>query len=272
MATDDLLASAIDELYGLEPGEFTARRNALAASARKSGAGTAAGQISALRRPTRAAWVLNRLARAAPELASAFGALGEQLRAAHAALDGAQIRELTKQRRQLIDQTAAQAFGVAAIGNAPAALRDDVVATLGAVLADPDVAARFAAGSLVTAEDQSTFGPASTPGAQLRAVPDLRETPSPAARPDRPSGQSARAAREQARRAAVVAKAQRELETATQAVVDAEAVAVPASESVRQLADELADAKRREDDALLALRHAQLRQSKAQERLDGLVD
>src|ERR1700729_1352262 len=112
MATDDLLASAIDELYGLDPGEFTARRNALALSARKSGAGAVAAQISALRRPTRAAWVLNRLARAEPELASEFGALGDQLRQAHVTLDGAQIRELTKQRRQLIDQTAAQAFSV----------------------------------------------------------------------------------------------------------------------------------------------------------------
>lgn len=266
MATDDLLARAIDELYGLDPSEFTARRNALAVSARKSGAAEAAGQINALRRPTRAAWILNRLARAEPELASEFGALGDQLRQAHVALDGAQIRELTKQRRQLIDQTAAQAFAVTAIDNPPAALRDDVAATLGAVLADPQVAQRFADGSLVTAEDQSSFGP--TGGAQLRAVPALRE--SAAERPTRPSGQSARAAREQARRGAALAKAQAELETATQATIDAETAAGQASEQARQLSEELADAKRREDDALLALRHAQLQQTKAQERVDGL--
>jgi hypothetical protein len=264
MATDDLLASAIDELYALDPGEFTARRNALAANARKSGSGAVAAQITALRRPTRAAWVLNRLARAEPELASEFGALGDQLRQAHVALDGVQIRELTKQRRQLIDQTAAQAFSVTAIDNPPAALRDDVAATLGAVLADPEVAARFAVGSLVTAEDQSSFGPAAT---TLRAVPSLPE-PAAAGGAVRPSGPSARVAREQARRQAALAKAHGELEAATQATVDAEAAAAEASEAVRQLNEELADAKRREDDALLALRHAQLQQNKAAERLD----
>jgi hypothetical protein len=266
MATDDLLASAIDELYGLDPGEFTGRRNALAVNARKSGAGAAAAQISALRRPTRAAWVLNQLARAEPDVANEFGALGDQLRQAHVALDGAQIRELTKQRRQLIDQTAAQAFAAVALDGPPAALRDDVVATLGAVLADSEVASRFAAGALVTAEDQSSFGPAST---QLRAVPALRETP-PAAVPGRAARQSAREAREQARRQAAMAKAEGELEAATQAVVDAEDAAAQASESARQLGEQLAEAKRREDDALLEVRRTQLRQSKAEQRLAEL--
>ncbi len=139
----DLLA-AVNELYGLDPAQFTARRNALAARARKAGNAQAASQIAALRRPTRAAWILNRLARSTPDLAGDFAGLGEQLREAHVNLDGAQIRELSKQRRTLIDQTAAHAFKAAGIQLPTAALREDVTATLGTVLADPEIAARFA--------------------------------------------------------------------------------------------------------------------------------
>jgi len=235
--------------------------------------------IAALRRPTRAAWILNQLARADAGLAGDFGSLGEQLREAHLALDGGQIRELTRQRRLLIDQTAAQAFAAVGIAAPTAALRDDVTATLGAVLADPAVAWRFAAGILVTAEDQSGFGPA---GAQLSAVPALRvagaEKPGAeklgaeklGADPPAPVRSNAREARERTRRQAARAKAQAAVEQA-QAAKDAAAVAVhEAGDEVRQLTDQLADATRREDDALLDARHADLQLAKAQLALGRL--
>jgi hypothetical protein len=285
-----LIAAAGDELYGLDPAGFTQRRNELAAAARKAGEADAAKQIAALRRPTRAAWILNQLARADAGRAGDFGALGEQLREAHLALDGAQIRELTRQRRQLIDQTAAQAFAAVGITAPTASLRDDVTATLGAVLADPAVAWRFAAGILVAAEDQSGFGPA---GAQLSAVPTLRvaageesgvEEPG-AEKPDagepgagEPVGDSpaavrsnARAVRERSRRQAALAKAQAALDQARAAKDAADAAVAQASEAVRQLTDQLADATRREDDALLDARHAELQLTKAQVAL-GRVD
>jgi hypothetical protein len=258
MAADDRLASAIGELYGLDPTKFTGRRNALAAAARKSGAAEVAIQIAALRRPTRAAWVLNQLARSEPALAAEFAGLGDELRAAHQALDGTQIRELTRQRRRLIDETVARAFDVTGIETPTAALRDDVAATLGAVLADPDIAARFAAGALATAQDQSGFGPI---GPQLTAVPALAE--SAPARPSRSSPPP--------RRIAAIAAAERDVQSATEALAGAEAVASEAADTVRHLTDQLADAKRHEDDAMLAVRHAQLQQNKAQQRLDGLT-
>ena len=62
----DLLAAAEAELYEADPDGFTARRAELAASARDAGEPAAAKQITALRKPTRSAWVVNRLVRSDP--------------------------------------------------------------------------------------------------------------------------------------------------------------------------------------------------------------
>jgi len=251
----DLLAQAIDELYGLDPADFTDRRNELAAAARQAGASDEAKQIAALRRPTRAAWVLNQLARTDPDLASDFARLGAQLLEAHEALDGGQIRELTRQRRMLIDQTAAQAFASAGIGLPTAALRDEVTATLGAILAVPETALRFAAGSLVTAEEQQGFGPA---GAVLTSVPNPDSTRSvkpPESAADR-------------RRQAAIDKATAALAEAELAHQSAAEVAAQAAADVRQRTDQLADARRREDDARLDARHAELQLEKARTAIE----
>jgi hypothetical protein len=237
----------------------------LVSAARRAGAASAAKQIAALRRPSRAAWVVNRLARSHRELTAEFAELGQQLRTAHLSLDGAQIRALSKQRRLLIDQASARAFAAAGVDSPTAALRDDVAATLGAVLTDAGAAASFAAGALVTAQDQSGFGPT---GAELTAVPSLRSVPESAA----PASvrANARGTREHSRREAALAKAEAELAGAAQAQVDADDAAEDATRSVRQLTDQLADAKRREDDALLDARQAELRVRKAEATLDRL--
>ena len=55
--------------------------------------------IIALRRPTRSAWILNRFARAEPDVVSQLTELGAALSQAQQTLDGAGIRELSQQRR-----------------------------------------------------------------------------------------------------------------------------------------------------------------------------
>jgi hypothetical protein len=267
-AQDATLAGAVDELYGIDPAGFTQARNALAGAARQAGAAEVAKQITALRKPTRAAWILNRLVRSAPDLARDFAALGDELRRAHVSLDGAQIRELSKQRRQLIDQTAARAFATAGIDGPPAALRDDVVATLGAVLADAAVADRFAAGALVTAQDQSGFGPS---GPTLTALPSPREPKgtAAAAEPAQPAD-APPPARPNARAVQALAKAETELESAARAKRSADGAVSEAADEVRRLTYQLADANRRHDDALLDARHTQLQLTKATKRVDGL--
>jgi len=57
------LDTAIDELYGADLDEFTARRNELAKRLRADGRRAAAEQVKDLRKPSLAAWTVNQLAR-----------------------------------------------------------------------------------------------------------------------------------------------------------------------------------------------------------------
>jgi hypothetical protein len=153
--------SAAAELYAAPPEEFTDRRKALAAQARADGDREAARQITALRKPTRAAWVVNQLVRAAPEAPGLLADLAGRLRDAEQAGDGRLLRELSGQRRALLDDLTAQAFAAAGPPDPPPALRDEVTGTLAATLADPEVAADFAAGTVTRAATWSGFGLAS---------------------------------------------------------------------------------------------------------------
>jgi hypothetical protein len=155
---DDRLAAAVAELYGAAPEAFTGRRGELAAAARAAGDRAAAKAIGALRRPTRAAWVVNRLARADPGAASRLAELAAALRGAQEAGDGRRLRELSVERDRVIDGLTARALDVAGVADPPASLRFEVSQTLTAALADPGVAGDFAAGTLTRAEQWSGFG------------------------------------------------------------------------------------------------------------------
>ncbi|MGH3675170.1 MAG: hypothetical protein ACRDU5_05430 [Mycobacterium sp.] len=151
MADDEL-----DDLYGVKPEEFTALRSSLAAAAKQRGDAAAAKRISAARRPTTAAWIVNLLARSNADVKQSLADLGERLRAAHAAMDGTGIRELSLEQRELVDKLTRAAFDAAELPNPTAALREDVTGTLQAAVADPDVTARL--GRLSKAERWSGFG------------------------------------------------------------------------------------------------------------------
>ena len=195
MTVDDDL----DTLYGVRPEEFTALRKELVAASRKRGDAEAAKSVAAARRPTVAAWVVNHLVRADPSAQRRMSELSDELRAAHAEMDGARIRELTGAHRRLVHELAEKAFAVADVGVVSAALRDDVTATLQAAIADAEVADRL--GRLAKAEQWSGFGRlrgvlcGRLVGVALRAGPVSRATfrrrwtPSGPARPNsRPPG------------------------------------------------------------------------------------
>ena len=182
MTDADLLAEAAAELYAGDPAAFTERRGALAAEARAAGQAAAARQITALRKPTYSAWLVNQLVRADPEVASRLSELGGELRSAGAALDGARIRELSQQRRRLVNDLVRQALQLPGAGPPSAAVREELTATFGAALADPQVADQLAAGTLVRAVHRSDFTPA---GPGLTLVPPL-----PADRPSRSSSRT----------------------------------------------------------------------------------
>jgi hypothetical protein len=182
MTDADLLAEAAAELYAGDPAAFTERRGELAAQARTAGQAAAAKQITALRKPTYSAWLVNQLVRADPEAADRLSELGQELRSAGAALDGPRLRELSQQRRRLVDDLVRQALQVPGAGPPSAAVREELTATFGAALADPQVAAQLAAGTLVRAVHRADFTPA---GPGLTLVPPL-----PADRPSRSSGRT----------------------------------------------------------------------------------
>lgn len=170
MTDADLLPEAVAELYASSPDEFIKRRDELAARAREVGQAAQAKRIAGLRKPTRAAWIINQLIRADPSAGAQLADLGEQLRAAQSSLDGAAIRDLSLHRRHLIDALARQAFAAAGQSSPPAAVRDEVTATLGAALADPQVAERVRAGTLDRAAHGDGFGGAGFGGAGFGAA------------------------------------------------------------------------------------------------------
>jgi hypothetical protein len=80
--------AALDELYDVDPSEFTATRTRLAAALRASDP-DAAKAVKAARRPTTAAWAMNRVSRDQPELVDGYLDRSAELRDAQAgALDG----------------------------------------------------------------------------------------------------------------------------------------------------------------------------------------
>lgn len=154
MAASDL--DALDELYWAKPDGFIALRTQLSSAAKRRGDRDTARRISITNKPTTAAWIVNRLAIGHREAGQRLAELGDRLRAAHAAMDGDQIRDLSAEQRKLIDELTRIAFDAAELSNPSAAIRDDVGATLQAAIADPDV--RAALGRLTRPARWSGFG------------------------------------------------------------------------------------------------------------------
>jgi hypothetical protein len=249
----DLLADATAELYGGDPDDFMARRQELTARARAAGETAAAKQIAALRKPTRPAWVVNRLVRADPDVTARLAALAAELR--EPGLDGGRIRELGADRAHLVDELTRQAFDD--LPAPTAAVREEVTATLDAALADPDVAASL--GTLVRAAHYAGFGLADdTP---IPAFPPAK-TKKPA--PAEPSAERERRHREK------IMEAERAVAQADQAVQAANAAEQQLEDAVRQLEAELAEARQQLAEARRQAYRAESRQQRAGETLSRL--
>ncbi len=258
----DLLADAVAELYEADPDEFTGRRQELATSAREAGEPAVAKQIAALRKPTRSAWVVNRLVREDPEVRARLEELSADLRAAAGSAEGTRIRELTAARARLVDELTRQALQVSDLPAPPAALREEVTATLDAAIADPEVAANL--GSLIRAAHWAGFGLASmTPPAD--GVPDSR----PARKAKTPPPAEAEADHDRRRREKIN-EAERTLAQAGQDVEAAIAAERDLEDTVRRLEAELADARQRLAEARRQSYRAESRQQRAGQQLSRL--
>lgn len=159
---EDVVAAAIEELYSIDPDDFMQRRTELASAARATDK-PAAKRIAGLRKPTRAAYVLNRLVRDDPAAADRLAKLGDGLLAAQESLDGVRMRELSTLRRGLIEELADQASAGSPDRSPPPALREEVVATLNAAVADRGVLDQLRTGTLLRSARWDGFGFASAP-------------------------------------------------------------------------------------------------------------
>jgi hypothetical protein len=150
------LEDAATELYALAPADFTSQRARLSASARKEGRADVAKEIAELRKPTAAAWLINQLARgeqeAGPDL-ERLEALGVALREAQSRLDGTQMRELAKQRQEIVRALVRRAADL--LGGTgqklSAAVQRELEETYGAAVADEQAALAVLSGRLTRA-------------------------------------------------------------------------------------------------------------------------
>jgi hypothetical protein len=252
----DLLAEAEAELYTADPDGFTARRSELAERARDAGEPAVAKKIMALRKPTRSAWVVNRLVRSDPEVRSQLDSLAADLREASG---GSRLRELTAARSRLVDELTRTALeGLPA---PPASLREEVTATLDAAIADPGVAASL--GTLVRAARYAGFGafaPAAD-GSAPPAAPQRKTKPPPEP-----------AAEREARRQQKIKDAERALSDADRDLESALSAERDLEYSVRDLEARLADARQRLAEARRRSYRAESRQQRAAGQLSRLKE
>ncbi|MBV8789499.1 MAG: hypothetical protein JOZ00_22830 [Mycobacterium sp.] len=228
------MADELDSLYLVDPKDFTAERTKLVAAARRRGDDAAAKRISAARKPTAAAWIANRLALRHKDTKRRLADLGEKLRVAHAAMDGARIRDLSTEQHHLIGELTRTAFDAADMRTPSSAVRDDLISTLQAAIADPEVRARL--GRLTRPEQWSGFG-----------------TPDDAAPVTRAEG-TEKVRRQQREKAAAIAAAER--------------AKAKADDELSRRQAELDAAHLRRDEALATLKTAERQFTKAGEKYD----
>jgi hypothetical protein len=276
------MASVPDErvtrLYALPPERFTAERNALAAALSSEGDREAAAAVKALRKPSAAAWAVNQLVRAEPELVEALLGAGGELRQAHrqaASGRGAeQLRAAAEAERAAVEQLMARAPAV--LGRAPsAALGDSIRNTLHAASSGDEARERVRTGTLTIELRPIGLGP--FPAGAAAAMPGDAGTK----RRGTVRGEDAEAKRRAARaqdaeakrrateltqmlKAAVAAEKalRRELDAAGRALERAEDAYTRAREAVEAAAERAREARRRLRGARAGLADAEKRRSR----------
>lgn len=228
-----------DVLYALSPREFTAARDARAKAAKAAGDAETADEIKALRKPTVPAWLANQLVRAHRDEVGPLLDLGAALREATAALSGPQLRQLSRQRNEVVQALVRQARRLAA--NAGQPVSEDAAraleATLNAALADEDAGRQLLAGRLAEPLQHSGFGPGSTTAGP--APTSARKEKPPRADPRAPAPSAA-----ERRRAERREQAERDLAAAwatAREAADARIVAEDAAAAAEQEATALHD-------------------------------
>ncbi len=214
-ATSAELNDIAEELYTLKPDGFAAARDQHVKRLKAEGQKDLANELSKLRRPTQSAWLVNLLWRDQREVMEQLFELSADLGRAQARSAGAELRELTTQRRQIEAAllNRARALGSEHDVSMSAEMEREVQETLSAALAEPEAADEVRTGRLVKPIEYAGFGTlaaGSTAAAARNAEPrgPARE-PTPLRRPteDERKEREARERVQDAQRAAIEAGA-----------------------------------------------------------------
>ncbi len=254
-----------DALYEVPPAEFIAARADAVATARATDRALAR-RIGELAKPTLAAWAVNTLVRAADDQVRELVDLGGLLRQAQDTLDPEAMRELGRQRQQVVRALAREAARLTRRAGHPISeqVLTQVEETLRAAVADPVAGAAVLAGRLSGAlrysglggSSGSTTGSGGTAAARAPSArrPDEESAAGPEPEPPPPVDlQAARAVKAEraARREAEerLRHARATLRTARTVAEEAIAEAEQAGVAVREAERAADQARRGRDDA-----------------------
>ncbi len=179
------LAAVADELYAGAVADFVPLRDQAVRAAKQEGDTELAKAAGRLRKPSVSAWAVNLLVRVESEQIAQVLAVAASLRSAAEALDGDELRALTRQRRQLTAALATTARSRArdAGTRLSEAVVEQVEDVLTAAMLDPVAAEVVLTGRLVRAF--SSTGVSELDVESVVAVPDALEV---TATPREPAG------------------------------------------------------------------------------------
>ena len=151
------LLTIADRLYAELPATFTAAR---AAAAKEQSDKALGKQVKALKKPSVAAWAINLLVRRETEQIDQVLGVAVALREAADAMDGDELRALTRQRRQLTTALATTARALARDEGIKLSgpVVDQVEAMLNAAMLDPDAAEVVRSGMVIGAFSSTGVG------------------------------------------------------------------------------------------------------------------
>lgn len=178
------LDAAIDELYAVDPDEFTARRTELAKQLRGDGRRAAADQVKDLRKPSLAAWAVNQLARRNRREIDLLLDAGHRARDAQRGVlagdDRAGLEQALQSERQALQSLNAAARAVLRERGSepPAALLQKVSQTLRAAAVTDDGREALARGRLTKELEPAGFEAFAGVAPSSRPRPKRREAPS----------------------------------------------------------------------------------------------
>jgi len=163
MADDDLPPDA-DAIYGLPLEDFVPERAAVAKRLRGEGEREAAKRVTALRKPSVAAWTINQLVRSRTKDVAAFTKAADGLRAAQGALleghgSPADLRSARAAERKAVGRLIEVARGLFPGGREPGeSTLERIGATLHAAAADEAIRDEVLSGRLLRERESSGFG------------------------------------------------------------------------------------------------------------------